>query len=215
MKYGPEVRTEALRLYPEYGPKETARRVGAPIGTVHDWAKSAGVKGPRLQATAKERAEGIALAREVGITEAARQLGRGRQTIVDWVNRVGVTPVMPTITRTDFAPRLPKACEGLSIENFDLFFPEPGGRTDAAAAQKICRSCVVMEGCLRHALTNDERYGVWGGCTETQRRTLANRWDGTSPLVTICAECEDSFVPLLDGRTERCPKCRSKNSRAA
>lgn len=50
----------------------------------------------------------------------------------------------------------------------DAFFPEKGGST--AAAKRVCRSCLVRSECLEYALENDERFGVWGGLSERERR---------------------------------------------
>lgn len=52
----------------------------------------------------------------------------------------------------------------------DTFFPEKGGST--AAAKVICSGCAVREPCLDYALANSERYGVWGGLSERERRLL-------------------------------------------
>jgi len=51
------------------------------------------------------------------------------------------------------------------------FFPQT--KAEEAAAQAICSACPVREQCLEHALTMNERYGVWGGLTEKERRRLA------------------------------------------
>jgi len=39
-------------------------------------------------------------------------------------------------------------------------------------AKQICARCPVLEQCRQHALTVHERYGVWGGLTETERSCL-------------------------------------------
>ena len=36
----------------------------------------------------------------------------------------------------------------------------------------FCGACRIREECLSWALKNGERYGVWGGLTEQQRRRL-------------------------------------------
>lgn len=54
----------------------------------------------------------------------------------------------------------------------DLFFPEKGGTT--AAARRVCRACEVRTDCLEWALENGERYGIWGGLSERQRRKITN-----------------------------------------
>ena len=37
-------------------------------------------------------------------------------------------------------------------------------------AKRICSTCVVQRDCYAYASVRDERYGVWGGVTEDERR---------------------------------------------
>ncbi len=39
-------------------------------------------------------------------------------------------------------------------------------------AKSVCAACPVRGDCLEHALAVDERYGVWGGLTLDERRTI-------------------------------------------
>ena len=55
----------------------------------------------------------------------------------------------------------------------EAFFPEKGGST--RDAKKICASCEVKAQCLEYALENDERFGIWGGLSERERRKLRKR----------------------------------------
>lgn len=55
----------------------------------------------------------------------------------------------------------------------EAFFPEKGGST--RDAKKICASCEVRTQCLEYALANDERFGIWGGLSERERRKLRKR----------------------------------------
>ena len=55
----------------------------------------------------------------------------------------------------------------------EAFFPEKGGST--REAKKICAGCEVRPECLAYALANGERYGIWGGMSERERRRLARR----------------------------------------
>lgn len=55
----------------------------------------------------------------------------------------------------------------------EAFFPEKGGST--RDAKKICSSCEVRSECLEYALQNDERFGIWGGLSERERRKLRRR----------------------------------------
>jgi WhiB family transcriptional regulator, redox-sensing transcriptional regulator len=52
----------------------------------------------------------------------------------------------------------------------DTFFPEKGGST--REAKRICQMCTVRAECLEYALVNDERFGIWGGLSERERRKL-------------------------------------------
>lgn len=52
----------------------------------------------------------------------------------------------------------------------EAFFPEKGGST--REAKKVCISCEVRSECLEYALAHDERFGIWGGLSERERRKL-------------------------------------------
>lgn len=52
----------------------------------------------------------------------------------------------------------------------DLFFPERGAST--REAKEVCRGCVVREDCLEYALVNGEKFGIWGGMSERERRRI-------------------------------------------
>ena len=52
----------------------------------------------------------------------------------------------------------------------DLFFPERGAST--REAKEVCKGCVVREDCLEYALANGEKFGIWGGLSERERRRI-------------------------------------------
>lgn len=52
----------------------------------------------------------------------------------------------------------------------DLFFPERGAST--REAKEVCRGCIVQEDCLEYALANGEKFGIWGGLSERERRRV-------------------------------------------
>ncbi len=52
----------------------------------------------------------------------------------------------------------------------DLFFPERGASTKEA--KSVCQGCVVREDCLEYALANGEKFGIWGGLSERERRRI-------------------------------------------
>jgi WhiB family transcriptional regulator, redox-sensing transcriptional regulator len=55
----------------------------------------------------------------------------------------------------------------------EAFFPEKGGST--REAKRICTGCEVRGECLQYALEHDERFGIWGGLSERERRRLKRR----------------------------------------
>lgn len=62
------------------------------------------------------------------------------------------------------------ACHGLDPT---IFFP--ADEDDAGPAKAICATCAVREPCLENALGEREREGIWGGCTERDRRRILRR----------------------------------------
>ena len=61
---------------------------------------------------------------------------------------------------------------GLGVDP-DLFFPERGAST--REAKEVCRGCVVRLDCLEFALVNGEKFGIWGGLSERERRRLKRK----------------------------------------
>lgn len=61
-------------------------------------------------------------------------------------------------------------CLGVDPE---LMYPtRHDGSDKIAAAKAVCSGCQVREECLEHALATGEKFGIWGGLTERERRTL-------------------------------------------
>ena len=58
----------------------------------------------------------------------------------------------------------------------ESFFPEKGGPT--RTAKRICNGsentppCPVRRKCLDYALSTGQRYGIWGGMSERERRAI-------------------------------------------
>lgn len=61
----------------------------------------------------------------------------------------------------------------------DAWFPAKG--TSTQGAKRICNGtgsrppCPVRDKCLEYALSHDDRFGVWGGKSERERRYLKRR----------------------------------------
>ncbi|NHZ71435.1 MAG: WhiB family transcriptional regulator [Proteobacteria bacterium] len=51
------------------------------------------------------------------------------------------------------------------------FFPQT--KDEERAALAICTICPVREDCLEHAIETRERFGVWGGLTEKERKKVS------------------------------------------
>ena len=84
------------------------------------------------------------------------------------------------------------ACRAVPTE---WFFPV--GRTadsveQTESAKALCRSCAVLESCLGFALETNQEVGIWGGCTEYERRGLRRTW--------LEASRHDRFAKLDSGR---------------
>jgi WhiB family redox-sensing transcriptional regulator len=62
------------------------------------------------------------------------------------------------------------ACRMLPLE---MFFPPV--EQEGEAAKAICSGCTVREPCLEAALLSGERFGIWGGLTTQERRSIAAR----------------------------------------
>lgn len=60
------------------------------------------------------------------------------------------------------------ACRGCDP---DLFYPHRG--QDVRAAKALCRGCPVRFECLEASLDGEgERFGIWGGLSEKERRRI-------------------------------------------
>ena len=78
---------------------------------------------------------------------------------------------VPGVRRDDEDEALSWQADALCAQTDpEAFFPEKGGST--REAKRICEGCEVRSECLEYALENDERFGIWGGLSERERRKL-------------------------------------------
>lgn len=85
---------------------------------------------------------------------------------------MSVAPVtfLPLRTPSDLPPENWRELGLCAQTDPEAFFPDKGGST--LEAKRMCKGCEVRTECLEAALANDERFGVWGGKTERERRAL-------------------------------------------
>ncbi|MFJ7306079.1 WhiB family transcriptional regulator [Streptomyces sp. NPDC099088] len=64
----------------------------------------------------------------------------------------------------------------------EIFFPPawPAPRDWARQAKAVCAGCPVMRQCLRAALMQEEKAGVWGGMRPLERRALTRTRSGST-----------------------------------
>jgi len=51
-------------------------------------------------------------------------------------------------------------------------YDSPRRGASTREAKEVCRGCVVREDCLEYALANGEKFGIWGGMSERERRRI-------------------------------------------
>jgi len=95
----------------------------------------------------------------------------------------------------------------------EIFYPEKGGST--REAKRVCLGCDVRDQCLQYALDHDERFGIWGGLSQRERRRL-KRGDLTvlKPPTPVghCEVCDKALYSRKGGAPSRfCSEsCRSR-----
>jgi WhiB family transcriptional regulator, redox-sensing transcriptional regulator len=87
-------------------------------------------------------------------------------------DEIGHAPVDLVLVETDdLPPELAWQERALCAQTDpEAFFPEKGGST--REAKRVCMSCEVRAECLDYALAKDERFGIWGGLSERERRRV-------------------------------------------
>ena len=84
--------------------------------------------------------------------------------------RLGMPGIRRSVTEDDDDPLAWQADALCAQTDPEAFFPEKGGST--RDAKRICQTCEVKGQCHEYALQNDERFGIWGGLSERERRRL-------------------------------------------
>lgn len=95
------------------------------------------------------------------------------------------------------------ACRGLDPA---LFFPDPMDTVAVDEAKAVCARCPVTLQCLTYACANDQRAGVWGGQSESERKCSD---DDEVPPPPLCCACGGDLIPVGDS-TACCVECGSR-----
>lgn len=89
----------------------------------------------------------------------------------------------PTPERESWAWTAVAACRGMDPATF---FPRRGAPTREAKA--VCARCPVKAECLRSSLEEGERFGIWGGFSERERRRLRRRLNDGADIEAVVEE---------------------------
>ena len=126
----------------------------------------------------------LLLAGEETLETLAVRYERSRVTVQKHLNDAGFTNTGEPMEAPSTKPKTPELT--LLLGGFDdqewadralcaqtdpeAFFPEKGGST--REAKKVCARCPVQTDCLNYAIEHKERFGIWGGLSERERRKL-------------------------------------------
>ncbi len=85
-----------------------------------------------------------------------------------------------------------------------LFFSPDDSETRAdrrrreALAKQVCQECTVRVVCLEEAYKSDERFGIWGGLTERERRAARRTRPLSQTLQIVDAPSAEEIAARLD-----------------
>jgi WhiB family transcriptional regulator, redox-sensing transcriptional regulator len=88
------------------------------------------------------------------------------------------------------------ACHGIGDEFYAEGENASAIKRRTRAAKRICLSCPVRIDCLQYAEAHGEKYGVWGGLDERERRARSRGI--AQPEVDVDAVAVERCVALLD-----------------
>lgn len=86
------------------------------------------------------------------------------------------TPPRVRLVEVDDADRAWKADAACRDSDPELWFPGRGESHEQA--NRICARCPVRQECFDFAMRHGERFGIWGGRSERQRRRLRREQAG-------------------------------------
>ena len=142
----------------------------------------------------------------------------------------GTEPVPVRVAGVDDADRFPhdRCCDLTGTEyrepidewqslaecagaDMDDFFPDRGEHNRIRRAKAVCAFCPVRPECLKHALDNYEKHGLWGGHTEQERRVVRRQFEASrgARAQPIVHGTPRGFAQEQRAGIEPCPSCRA------
>ena len=100
------------------------------------------------------------------------------------------------------------ACRGVDAE---LFYPDRGVST--AEAKDVCKRCPVRAACLEFALVNVEKFGIWGGTSERERRRLRRERGIAETRLRPPCGTKEGYDAHARYREDRCQPCKDAYAR--
>jgi WhiB family redox-sensing transcriptional regulator len=93
----------------------------------------------------------------------------------------------------------------------EKFFPKKGNST--RDAKGVCGGCPVRIQCLQYALDHDERFGVWGGCSERERREMKRQQKALHPSERVKCRNGHDLTEAGTRNSGECAQCSRDRSR--
>lgn len=75
----------------------------------------------------------------------------------------------------DVKDKDPSWRESAKCKNEDVNLFMSNSKQEINDAKAICIGCPVLKQCLDYAITNDIPYGVWGGTSQSERKSMKRK----------------------------------------
>jgi len=179
----------------------------------------------------------IAAAQAARVAVLAGELGERADLVGDALARVDAVERRAAAGRADALAELREALDATLAELADpapavpapdwsaalcaqadpeAWFPEKG--VSPASAKRVCRHCPIRRECLDWALATDQRFGVWGGLSERDRRLVKRRGaESATPGPESAGQTGSTGMNVkvtigVDDRGNRCSDSSSSHS---
>jgi WhiB family transcriptional regulator, redox-sensing transcriptional regulator len=122
------------------------------------------------------------LAPERTDSETVNRVISGHKSVLDVETLTTFAEIVANADQTQLTNVLADGVNLCAQTDPEVFFPEKGGST--REAKGVCGECDLRPDCLILSLIRPERYGVWGGLAERDRRKLLARLVAVRKLAT-------------------------------